>query len=72
MNLSAADRSFVLCILERSRGASQAFFLGKVSVGCLLGTVKALLHGEGKEEFMKSSKVGSRAFIAQRCTNRHG
>jgi hypothetical protein len=41
-------------------------------VGWLLGTVEALLHGKGKEEFVKSSKVWRRAFIAQRCTNCQG
>jgi hypothetical protein len=41
-------------------------------VGCFLGNVEALLHGEGQEEFVKSSRVVSRAFIAKRCTNRHG
>lgn len=46
--------------------------MGKVSAECRLGSVEALLSGEGKDEFMKSSRVGSRTYIAQRCSNRHG
>lgn len=39
-------------------------FLGKVSVVWLVATVEALVQGEGLTEFVKSSRVGSVAFIA--------
>lgn len=58
-------------VLLRGEGCLLGSFLGEGSVGCFFN-VEALFHGEGQEEFVKSSRVVSRAFIAQRCTNRHG
>lgn len=33
----------------------------------LLATVEALTQGEGLKEFVKSTRVDNKAFIAQRC-----
>jgi hypothetical protein len=46
--------------------------MGKVSLAWLLATEEALTQGEGLKEFVKSSKVCNKAFIAQRCSNSHG
>jgi hypothetical protein len=62
----------VLQIIERSKGVSQVIYLGKVSVAWLLTTVEALTQWEGLKEFVKSSRVGNKAFIALRCSNNHG
>lgn len=61
----------VLWIFERSRGVLRSVFLGKVSVAWLLDMVEALTQAEGLKECLKSSRVGSRAFLAQ-CSNRQG
>lgn len=37
-----------------------------------LATVEALLQAEGLKEFVKSSRVGNVAFIAQHWSNKHG
>lgn len=34
--------------------------------------MEALSQVEGLKEFVKSSRVGNKAFIAQRCSNKHG
>lgn len=69
---SAEEGCLVLSFVKRSRGVSHAVHLGKVSVAWLSETVKALIRGGGLREFVKSWKVGSTAYIAQRCSNRHG
>lgn len=38
----------------------------------LLATMEALCHVEGLKEFMKSSRVGNKAFLAQCCSNSYG
>jgi hypothetical protein len=57
--LSASDGSFVLCIVKRSKGVSWVVVLGKVSVEWLLGSLEALLSGEGKDEFVNLPKLGA-------------
>jgi hypothetical protein len=54
----------VLQIYERCRGVLCSFFLGEVSVAWLLTIVEALFQVEGMEEFVKSSRVMNKAFIA--------
>jgi hypothetical protein len=34
--------------------------------------MEELVHGEELTEFIKSSRDGIKAFIAQRCTNQYG
>lgn len=46
--------------------------MGRVSVESLWPTVDTLVQGEGSKEFIKSSRVGSKAFLAQKCSNSHG
>lgn len=46
--------------------------VGRVSVNWLLATVEDFLLAEASKEFLRSSKVGSKAFIAQRCANKFG
>lgn len=38
----------------------------------LLATMEALCQVEGLKEFMKSSRVGNKAFLAQCCSNSFG
>lgn len=37
-----------------------------------VNTMEALVQGEESTEFVKFTRVGSKAFIAQRCSNRYG
>ncbi|GLT67661.1 hypothetical protein SLA2020_399530 [Shorea laevis] len=46
--------------------------MGRVSVESLWPTVDTLVQGEGSKEFIKSSRVGSKAFLTQKCSNSHG
>jgi hypothetical protein len=46
--------------------------LGKVSVIWLLATMEALYLAGGSKVFVKSSRVGSKAFIAKRYLNKFG
>lgn len=52
-----------------SRGVSRVVFLGKVNVVWLSAIMEALIQGEGLRDFVKSSRVGNRVFIAQRGSN---
>jgi hypothetical protein len=45
---------------------------GKVSMEWLSVIVEMLVRGEGLKELFKSSRVGSKAFVAQRCSNSRG
>lgn len=72
LSLSSSKEFVVLRIYERSRGVLCSVFLGKVSVIWLLATMEALSQVEGLKEFVKSSKVGNKAFIALHCSNKHG
>jgi hypothetical protein len=62
----------VLRFYERSRGFVRLVSLGKVTVIWLLATMEALRLAEGSKAFVKSSRVGSKAFIAKRCLNKFG
>lgn len=53
----------VLQVFERSKGSVHSVFLEKVTVSWLLVTMEALLQAEGSKEFVKSSRVGNKAFI---------
>lgn len=48
--------------------------MGNVSVEWLLAIVEveALVQRDGLVEFFKYSRAGSKAFLAQRCSNSHG
>lgn len=46
--------------------------LGIASVNWSLATLGDLLLVEASMEFLKSSRVGSKAFIAQKCANKFG
>lgn len=46
--------------------------LGKPSVVWLLATVEVVLKGDNLREFYRTLRVGSRAYITQRCVNSHG
>lgn len=46
--------------------------MGNLTVKWLLASMEALVLGEAPKEFIKSHRVGSRAFLAQRCSNSHG
>jgi hypothetical protein len=70
-NCSIEEGLAMLRNLEKSRGVSRAVFLGKVIVW-LSATMEALIQGEELREFEKSSRVGSRAFIAQTGSNIQG
>jgi hypothetical protein len=62
-----------LRITKRSGGVSRAVVLGKSSVVWLLVMVEVeVLKGENLREFYWFLRVGSRAYIAQRCPNSHG
>jgi hypothetical protein len=63
--------SSVLQILEKCMGVSQAVFLVEISMVWLVGTMESLLQGYGLMDFVKTSRVGSEAFNAQRCSNTH-
>jgi hypothetical protein len=54
----------VLRVYERSRGLVQSISMGKVTVSWLLDTVRALLQVDSSKEFVKSSRVGVKDFIA--------
>jgi hypothetical protein len=62
----------VLRVFERSRGIVHFVSVGRVSVNWLLATMEDLLLAEVLKEFLRSSKVGLKAFIAQRCPNKFG
>jgi hypothetical protein len=62
----------VLLVSKRSRGSIHSVFLGKVTVSWLLATFEALQQAEGLKEFVKSSRVGNKAFIVWRSTNKFG
>lgn len=47
-----------------SRGVSRVVFLGKVNVAWLSAIMEVLIQGEGLRDFVKSSRVGNRVFIA--------
>jgi hypothetical protein len=57
----------ILWVFERDRGPVRSVFLGKVIVSWLLDTMESLFPAEGAKEFVKFSRVGSKAFIIQYC-----
>jgi hypothetical protein len=59
----------ILQIFERSKGILRTVFLGKTS-GSWLETVKDLLQAEGQKVFAKKFRFSSRAFLAQRGSNK--
>jgi hypothetical protein len=59
----------VLRVYEGSRGLVQPISMGKVTVSRLLDTMRAILQAESLKEFMKSLRVGGKAFIAQHGSN---
>lgn len=59
----------VLQVFERSRDSVRSVFLVKVTMSWLLDTIE-LFQAEGAKEFVKSSRVGSKAFIVQHCANK--
>jgi hypothetical protein len=67
--LSPKEGCLVLSFAERSRVVSRAVHLGKASVAWLSETVESFICGGGLREFVKSWRVGSTAYIAQRCSN---
>lgn len=63
----------ILRVIERSRGLVRSVSsLGRVIVNWLLATMEELLLAEALKDFLKSSKVGSKAFIANRFLNKLG
>jgi hypothetical protein len=62
----------VLRVFERSRGFMRSISMGKVIVQWLLAIMEELLKAEAIKEFLKSSIVGSKAYIVQRSANRFG
>lgn len=56
------------CSVLRIWGASLHFFLGKATVALLLAIMEALPRAEGSKDYVKSSRVGNRAFIDDKST----
>jgi hypothetical protein len=57
---------------ERSRGIMCSTSMGKVTVLWLLAILEELLKAETSKVFLKFTRVGSKAYIVQRCANRFG
>lgn len=55
----------VLRVSERSKGFMHSVSLGKVIVLWLVDFMEELLNVEVTKEFLKSTRVGSKAFIVQ-------
>jgi hypothetical protein len=53
----------VLQVFERSKGSVCSVFREKVTVSWLLATMEALFQAEGSKVFVKSSRLGNKAFI---------
>lgn len=53
----------VLHFVERSVGVSRVVFLDKISLAWLLANVEAMVKGESFKEFVRSSRVGGKAYI---------
>lgn len=68
--LLVKEGTSVLRFVERSKGSPERCFWAN-SVW-LLATVEAMVNGESLKEFVRSSRVGSKAYIAQRYSNSHG
>jgi hypothetical protein len=64
------DGVFVLCVFKRSRGVMRSISMGKVTVQWLFAVLEELLKAEASKVVLKSSKVGSKAYIVNRCANR--
>lgn len=62
----------VLRVYERSRRLVQPISMGKVTVSRLLDTMRSILPAESSNKFVKSLRVGVKAFIAQCSSNRFG
>lgn len=62
----------ILRVFERDRGPVCLIFLSKVIVSWLLDTMESLFPAEGAKEFLKFSRVGSKAFIIQYCAIKFG
>lgn len=50
-------------VFERSRYSVHSVFLDEGTVNCLLAPMEARLKTKGSKEFVKSSRVGNKAFI---------
>jgi hypothetical protein len=57
----------VVRVYKRRRGIMHYVSLRKASVYWLLATMQVLLLAKGSKEFLKSSRVASKAYFARTC-----
>lgn len=62
----------VVRIFEKSSGVLRSIVLWKVIVLWLFATMEVVPQVEGMKEFVRSSRVGSKASVSQHCSNKHG